>query len=220
MDLVEPNTTPDRFAIVEISLLEGSAINVSLGLPIPARTGVGNSSVVCVLQILESVFQAKLDRSWPVRVNGMQKRVASHAIGSGDDSVNSWTLESGGIVWAAVAADSVTAGVPEIGIVDAKLGVVEKIESLRAKFDVAAFPNGKMFQQTHIEVSPVRIVQKVAARVPKRQAARRHEAVGISQQRPEALGIKPVIWSRCGMRIHIRVGARPNAVGYASIVEN
>jgi hypothetical protein len=62
------------------------------------------------------------------------------------------TRVPGRIVWSTVTAYGVAAGIAEVGIVDAKLCMVEQIEGLNAKFKIAAFGYFEVLQRCHIKV--------------------------------------------------------------------
>jgi hypothetical protein len=63
-------------------------------------------------------------------IDRMQKRVPRQA-----------TLITGRIVWPAVATDGVAAGIAEVGIVNAKLCMVEQIEGLTCSYEQLKMPS-------------------------------------------------------------------------------
>ena len=69
-----------------------------------------------------------------------------------------------------------------------KLGVIENVEGLGAKFDSSLFLNGETLDQGHIEIGSPRIVQKVSRRIAEGQPARRGECAGVKQGRTKAIG--------------------------------
>jgi len=89
----------------------------------------------------EAIFQAELHGACAVRVNRMQESAPRETTGIARR-----------VVWATVATNRVAGAIAEVGIVDAKLGVVENIESLAAKFEVAALSNLEVFEHGDIEV--------------------------------------------------------------------
>lgn len=72
------------------------------------------------------------------------------------------------VVRASVAANRVAAGVPQIRIVDSKLGVVEDIERFRAKLNLATLLDHKMLEQGHVEIEAAGIIEEISSRVPER----------------------------------------------------
>ena len=146
-----------------------------------------------------------------MRIHRMQEGIAGDAIRSANDAINGWTLESGSVIRSAVATDGIIACVAEIGVVDPKLCVIEKIECFCAEFKVASLSDSKTLQQAHIEVRPVRIVQRVPASISEGQPPRCYEPVGIPEQWSKALGIESVVRHRCSLWIQIWKGTRSDA---------
>src|SRR5208282_186843 len=169
---------------------------------------------------LESIFQSELDRSGTMGVDRMQKRISCNTVRARYYAVHRRTLKSGGIVWATITADCVAAGVAQVRVIQSKLRVVENVEGLRAEFQIAAFRNRKVFQQTHVEVYSMRIVKKVAACIPKRETTRCHEYVRISQQGPEAARVESVIRRRTAIRVYVGVRGSPDAIRHTGVIEH
>ena len=70
-----------------------------------------------------------------------------------EEGISSQTTRiPGGIIWPSVTTYRVAAGIAEVGIVDAKLCMVEQIEGFGAKFEVAAFAYFELLQHGHIKV--------------------------------------------------------------------
>src|ERR1700722_2236609 len=148
----------------------------------------------------------------------MEKGISRNAIRARYYAVDRWTLKSGGIVWASITADCIAAGVPQVRVVQSKLGMIENVEGLRAKFQIGALGNRKMLQQTHVEIYPMRVVEKVAACISKRETTRGDEYVRISQQWSETARIESVIRRRSPMRAYIWIRGSPNAIRHTSVV--
>lgn len=149
----------------------------------------------------------------------VQKGIARHTVRAGDNAVNQRPLKTSGIVWASIAANTVTAGVTQIRIINPELGMIEKVECLRTEFKNAALSYREVFQQAHIKVRSMRIVQKVAARSSKREATWRYEQIRIPQQRAKALCVSYLTRRRSWIRVHIRIRAGAHAIRPPGIVE-
>src|SRR5262245_23962401 len=76
---------------------------------------------------------------------------------------------------AAVTADDIVSSIPKVGVINPKLRVIEDIERFRTKLESTRFLEGNMLHQTDVPIDPMRIVQKIAARVSKRQSTRRNK---------------------------------------------
>ena len=159
---------------------------------------------------LEVVLQTKLHGAGTMRVHWVQKGIPDKTTGV-----------AGGVIRATVAGNRVAAGVALVGIVDAELGMVENVERFYAKFEVAAFGDFEMFQQSNVKVQPARVVQEIASgisesktlwsaecrRIPQDRA---NTLVVISTERRGLVGVADYIW--------IRPGARP--IRHPGIVEH
>src|ERR1700680_4486601 len=96
--------------------------------------------------VLEAQLQTKLNGPWPMRIQRVQERSASDAIGSR-------APEPGGIIRTTIATDDVIAAAPRvIRIVDTELSVVEHVESLGPEFELGPFSDLEVFQYRKIEV--------------------------------------------------------------------
>src|ERR1700733_8563990 len=140
----------------------------------------------------------------------MQKRISSQA-----------TRIPRGIVWSTVTTERVAAGISEVGIVDAKLCVVEKVEGLDAKFKVAAFGYFEVLQRCHIKVQATGIVHEIATCVPKGKPLGSHKCRGIAYGRTNAqriIGPYRLGCVRVADDIRVRSGGR--AIGHSSVVKN
>jgi hypothetical protein len=119
-----------------------------------------------------------------VCIHRVEKRVAGETIRS------PWEVSSRRIVRTTVTTYAVVTGVPEVGIIDAELSVIENVESLCTELHFTAFVNLKVLQQRHVKVQAAWIIQKISAGIAKRQATRCNEFVGISEKRTEAADIR------------------------------
>jgi len=140
----------------------------------------------------------------------MQERVPGQA-----------TCVPGGIVLPTVATYGVAAGVAEVGVVDAKLGMVEQIEGLDAKLKVAPFGYFEVLQRRYIKVQASRVVHKVPSRIPEGESLRSDKGDGIAQDRTNTLRIvRPCGRGRVRVANDIRIRSSACPVGYASVVKN
>ena len=108
----------------------------------------GRPALRSVLQL-----QPKLDRAWPVGGNGMEKAVTGGACGC-----------PGGIACGdiSVTADRVTGRVAPVSVVEDELGVIEDVERLGTKLKTHLVPHPEVFQQSHVEVRAIWIVEVVS----------------------------------------------------------
>src|SRR5258707_2914886 len=132
----------------------------------------------------ERPLQAKLHGARTMRIQRVQK-------GSPGDAVCSpFSLKSGRIHGTGIATDDVVSATAWIiGVVDTELGVIEKIENLSTKLNLAPLGELKVPEQRHIEVPAAGIIQEVSASVAKRQSSRRYKLRWVSQQWAKALRI-------------------------------
>src|SRR5215472_7372415 len=115
-------------------------------------------------------------------IERVQERSAGKAIRA------SRHLEPRRVVWSRVATDHVVPRTPGIvHVVDAKLSLVEQVEGLSPKLDLAAFSPFEVFQQGEIGVETGWIIQRVPPRVAEGESPGSDKLRRISQQRSEAL---------------------------------
>src|SRR5580704_4105809 len=140
----------------------------------------------------------------------MQKRTSRQATGI-----------PGGIVWPTITTNRVAAGIAEVGIVDAKLRVVEKVEGLDAEFKVAAFGYFEVLQRCHIKVQATGIVHEIAPCVPESKPHGSHKSGGIAYGWTNAQRIIGPYRRRC-VRIadDIRVRSGGRSIRHSSVVKN
>jgi len=87
-----------------------------------------------------------------MRVHGVQKRIPRET-----------TRVPRGVIRPTVATDGIASRVPQVGIVDAELGVVEDVKRFHAKLEIAAFRDFEMLQQSDIKVQPAWVVHEIAS---------------------------------------------------------
>src|SRR5438105_3657115 len=116
---------------------------------------------------LKDELEAQLQDASIVRGIGLQKTISPQSIGEAADGAHA-ARRSG-------AASQVT-----------ELSVIEDVEGFSAEFQSDAFVNGKVLEQSHIEVGSVRISQPISADVAEGQPAWLHENRGVVLERPKA----------------------------------
>src|SRR5438552_8262576 len=109
---------------------------------------------------LKDELEAQLQDASIVRCIGLQKTIGPQSIGEAADSAYA-ARRSG-------AAAQI-----------AELGVIEDIEGFSAELQSDAFVNGKVLEQSHIEIGGVRISQPVSADIAEGQPTRLHKNVGV-----------------------------------------
>src|SRR5580704_8441572 len=140
----------------------------------------------------------------------MQKRVSSQT-----------TCVPSGIIWAAVATHGVAPGVAEVGIINAELRVIEKVEDLGAKFKIAGFGYFEVLLGCYIKVQATGVVHVIAPRISEGKSHGSHKCSGISKSRANALRIvSPNRRSCMGVTNDIWVRSGGSSVGHSSIVKN
>lgn len=148
----------------------------------------------------------------------MEEGIARQAIGA--TPAGRRIISSGG----AVAANHIVARITGMRWVgDSKLRVVEDVEALGAKLDVALAKNLEVFQDRKIEIGAAGIVQRIAPAAPERQSARSDVSSWVGEKRPESLCcLESSLVGKPTMRIAdtICVGTRPKIVSYATVVGN
>lgn len=133
--------------------------------------------------LLERKLQPKLDGACPMCIEWMEKAIAGIAISSRASSRGIGRFGS------CVAADRITWGIALRGVVNTELSVIDNVEALYAELKVAFARQRKVLEQRGIKVCPVRIVEHIAARVPKGETARSSKSSRIQQKGSKALGI-------------------------------
>src|SRR5580700_11236146 len=124
---------------------------------------------------LKHELHADLNRSGPVRVYGMQERIAREA----------GTITRR-IRRATITIDHVVAGIARVhGVVHPELGVVESIERFEPELQSVAFFDFHVLQQGHIKVKAAWVVQEISPRVSVGQPFWSRKLRRISQQRAE-----------------------------------
>src|SRR5215813_7850412 len=84
----------------------------------------------------------------------------------------------------AIAIDNVVAGISRMRrVVDAELGVIQKVEGLEAKLERASFRQGEAFCKADVEVDAVRVAEEIATRVSKGETGWSGEPTRIADER-------------------------------------
>src|SRR5271165_1922824 len=151
--------------------------------------------------MLEAVLQPKLQSSRPMGVHRTQERAAGSAV-----DIYWWTTRRAeeigsqsakrGIVWPAIAPDHIGSGIPNVGIENTKLCVVENVEPFGPELEFASLADFKRLQKRHVEIYTVRIRQKVTACISERESLGGSEGGRVIQKWPDATST--IHW--CGQR--------------------
>ena len=99
-------------------------------------------------------------------------------------------MKAGRVDRTCIATDDVVptaAGI--IGIVDAKLSVIEDVEKVRVKIELTKFGEFEVLDQAHVKIQATRIVQEISASIAKGQSPGRYKLRGIPLERAKALSI-------------------------------
>src|SRR3989442_13194334 len=94
--------------------------------------------------------------------------------------------------------------------------MVEDVKGLRTELKSHAFRDLEMFEQRHVKVGPVGVVQAVAPGISKRQALWQGISVQVVNLGPQAVGI---LHNSCiGIANFVSTCSRADSVGNASVV--
>src|SRR5882762_7751812 len=113
------------------------------------------------LRPLKTELHPKLQSPRPVRVDRVQEGSSRYAVGSG-------AFEPGRVLRPGVTAHQIVSrNARIIGVVHPKLRVVEKVEGLGAKLQIASLPDLEVPEQRNIEIQSARVIEKVSPGIAK-----------------------------------------------------
>ena len=126
--------------------------------------------------VLETELETELNGAGAMRINRVQERCPSDAIGPAP-------FKTGGIHRAGIATDHiVSAAARVVGVIGPELSVIEKVEGLGTELEFAGLPDFEMLQHGHVEVQAAGIIQEVPACIAEGESARSNELGRIAQE--------------------------------------
>src|SRR5271166_1718644 len=145
------------------------------------RFSISRISIISAFtqKALEQVLEAELDGPGAVGVDGMQEVTGLKTAGV-----------ARGAIGVTVAGNYVVACVAGMRrIIDAELGVIEKVEGLKAELQRTRFTEGEALAKLHVEIGTVGIAEEIAAGVSEGQSRRSNKFPGIANKRTKSVTI-------------------------------